>query len=93
MATKDCISKLMKTIHDQNTAISQLEDKFAVLKDHIMHLEKQNNENEQYQHRLCLQIHGIDFCSKSSGIWSSESSFLMTKAHVHLVIRKLISRS
>eukprot|EP00112_Aurelia_sp_Birch-Aquarium-sp1_P023539 Seg705.9 transcript_id=Seg705.9/GoldUCD/mRNA.D3Y31 product="hypothetical protein" protein_id=Seg705.9/GoldUCD/D3Y31 len=60
MATKDCINNLMKTILDQNTRISQLEDKVAVLEHHIMHLEKQNDDNEQYQRRLCLRIHGID---------------------------------
>ena len=64
MATKGCISNLMKTIHDQNTRISQLEDKVAVLEHHIMHLEKQNDDNEQYQRRLCLRIHGIDLPSE-----------------------------
>ena len=43
--------------------LANSEDKVTVLEHHIMHLEKQNDDNEQYQ-RMCLQIHGIDLPSE-----------------------------
>lgn len=63
VATKECITNLMKIIEDQKTRISQLEDKVGVLERHVSYLQKSNDDGEQYQRRLCLRINGIDLPS------------------------------
>ena len=70
VATKDCISNLIKIIDEQSKKISQLEDNVAVLEKHVAVLRKSNDDGEQYQRRLCLRISGIDL--PTSG--KSESS-------------------
>ena len=60
VATKDCISNLLKTIEDQSKKISVLEDRIAVMESHISRLRMTNDNAEQYQRRLCLRIDGID---------------------------------
>ena len=63
VATKECISSLMKIINEQKETIARMEDKIAVLESHIDHLVIANDEVEQYQRRLCLRINGIDLPS------------------------------
>ena len=63
VATKECITNLMKIIEDQKTRISQLEDKVGVLERHVSYLQKSNDDGELYQRRLCLRINGIDLPS------------------------------
>eukprot|EP00795_Rhopilema_esculentum_P010179 gene10179-18849_t len=60
IATKDCISNLMKIIEDQNKKINMMENKVAVLKRDISQLQIVKDNLEQYQRRLCLRISGID---------------------------------
>ena len=60
VATKDCISNLLKTIEDQSKKISILEDRIAVMESHISRLRMANDNTEQYHRRLCLRIDGID---------------------------------
>eukprot|EP00795_Rhopilema_esculentum_P000999 gene999-10775_t len=58
IATKDCISNLMKIIEDQNKKINMMEDE--VMESHISQPQIVNDNLEQYQRRLCLRISGID---------------------------------
>ena len=60
LATKDCISNLLKTIEDQSKKISVLEDRIAVMESHISQLRIVYDNAKQYQRRLCLRIDGID---------------------------------
>ena len=64
IATKECISTPMETINNQKEVIAKMEDKIAILKSHVDHLVKSNDEVEQYQRRLCLRIKEIDLPSE-----------------------------
>ena len=52
VATKDCISNLLKTIEEQSKKISILEDRIAVMESHISRLRRANDNAQQYQRRL-----------------------------------------
>ena len=60
VATKDCISNLLKTIENQSKKISVLEDRIVVVESHISRLRMTNDDAVQYQRRLCLGIDGLD---------------------------------
>ena len=47
VGTNDCISNLLKTIEDQSKKISVLEDRIAVMEDHISRLRMANDNAEQ----------------------------------------------
>ena len=52
----------METINNQKEVIAKWRTKLPFSRV-IDHLVKSNNEVEQYQHRLCLRINGIDLPS------------------------------
>ena len=63
VATKYCINGLMEIINDQKQKISMIEDKIDVMESHISQVHVANDGMEQYQHRLCLRICGIELPS------------------------------
>ena len=58
---------LMKKIEDkfkeQNTRIEELESKLAIKQNVIDNLEIKCDDNEQYNRRSCLRVHGLEFNS------------------------------
>ena len=60
MATKACIENLLHRIDEQKQTINEMNEKIANHESGITHLKKSNNDAEQYQHRLCLRINGIE---------------------------------
>ena len=67
LATKDCIESLKKTVSQQDLRISTLEARIVMLEKYIERIEDRNEENEQYQRRLCLRINGIEMSDDESG--------------------------
>ena len=46
--------------------VNQLEANNAVLESHVAHLRKSHENQEQYSHRLCLRIDGLELPSNQS---------------------------
>ena len=51
----------------QDLRISTLEARIVMLEKYIERIEDRNEENEQYQRRLCLRINGIEVSDDESG--------------------------
>ena len=59
MATSESIDRLLKSIAVHQEQMSQLESEVAVMYSLITRLNQKWEDQEQYQHRLCLRINGI----------------------------------
>ena len=67
MATKDCINELKNIIVEQKNRIEELESRVIVMGKLIQNLKERNNDNEQYQRRLCLRIGGVELKQGTDG--------------------------
>ena len=59
MATKSCVDKLLNIIDGQQKRMDELESKVSIMNSLITQLKNNCDDQEQYQHRLCLRINGI----------------------------------
>ena len=58
MATRSCVDKLLNIIDGQRKRIDELESKASIMNSIITQLKNNCDDQEQYQHRLCLRING-----------------------------------